>query len=82
MMMCHYISRPLYQIFTQAIDAIDVTSVTLSCLRHSVRMSLGVCPGASPKILNACRMLQISIAWCQNDAEIRGFPPMYMNGGG
>ena len=31
-MMCHYISRPLYQIFTQSIDAIDVTNVTLSCL--------------------------------------------------
>ena len=32
-MMCYYIyPRPLFQIFTQSIDAIDVTSVTLSCL--------------------------------------------------
>ena len=34
-MMVYYIyirSRPLFQIFTQSIDAIDVTSVTLSCL--------------------------------------------------
>ena len=38
--------------------------------------------GCVPEILTACRMLQISIAWCQNDAEIRGFPTMYMNGGG
>ena len=37
--------------------------------------------GCVPEILTACRMLQISIAWCQNDAEIRGFPTMYMNGG-
>ena len=26
-------------------------------------------------------MLQISIPWCQNDAEIRGFPTMYTMGG-
>ena len=38
--------------------------------------------GCVPEILTACRMLQISIAWCQNDAEIRGFPTMYINGGG
>ena len=38
--------------------------------------------GSVTEILTACRMLQISIAWCQNDAEIRGFPTMYMNGGG
>ena len=31
-MMVYYISRPLFQIFTQSIDAIDVISVTLSCL--------------------------------------------------
>ena len=30
--MCYYVSiRPLSQIFTRSIDAIDVTSVTLSC---------------------------------------------------
>ena len=29
------------------------------------------------EIHTACRMLQISIAWCQNKAEIRGFPTMY-----
>ena len=26
-------------------------------------------------------MLQILIAWCQNVAEIRGFPTMYIMGG-
>ena len=38
--------------------------------------------GCVPEILTACRMLQISIAWCQIDAEIRGFPTMYTMGGG
>ena len=37
--------------------------------------------GCVPEILTACRMHQISIAWCQNDAEIRGFPTMYTMGG-
>ena len=37
--------------------------------------------GSVPEILTACRMLQISIAWCQIDAEIRGFPTMYIMGG-
>ena len=35
MTLCYYISiypRPLFQTFTQSIDAIDVTSVTLSRL--------------------------------------------------
>ena len=30
--LCIYPSKPLFQIFTQSIDAIDVTSDTLSCL--------------------------------------------------
>ena len=34
--------------------------------------------GSVTEILTACRMLQISIAWCQNEAEIRGFPTMYI----
>ena len=38
--------------------------------------------GSVPEILTACRMLQILIAWCQIEAEIRGFPTMYINGGG
>ena len=38
--------------------------------------------GCVPEILTACRMLQISIAWCQNEAEIRGFPTMYIMRGG
>jgi len=38
--------------------------------------------GCVPEILTACRMHQISIPWCQNDAEIRGFPTMYTMGGG
>ena len=38
--------------------------------------------GSVPEILTACRMHQISIPWCQNDAEIRGFPTMYTMGGG
>ena len=37
---------------------------------------------SATEILTACMMLQILIAWCQNEAEIRGFPTMYMNGGG
>ena len=37
--------------------------------------------GCVPETLMACRMLQISIAWCQNNAEIRGFPTMYIIGG-
>ena len=38
--------------------------------------------GCVHEILTACRMLQISIAWCQIDAEIRGFPTMYTMVGG
>ena len=38
--------------------------------------------GCVPEILTACRMHQILIAWCQIDAEIRGFPTMYTMGGG
>ena len=38
--------------------------------------------GCVHEILTACRMLQISIAWCQSEAEIRGFPTMYIIGGG
>ena len=34
--------------------------------------------GSVTEILTACRMYQISIPWCQNDAEIRGFPTMYI----
>ena len=34
--------------------------------------------GCVPEILTACRMLQILIAWCQHEAEIRGFPTMYI----
>ena len=37
--------------------------------------------GSVTEILTACRMLQISIAWCQIEAEIRGFPTMYIIGG-
>ena len=37
--------------------------------------------GPVPEILTACRMLQILIAWCQNEAEIRGFPTMCIIGG-
>ena len=38
--------------------------------------------GSVPEILTACRMHKILIAWCQIEAEIRGFPTMYINGGG
>ena len=31
-MMVYYISNPIFQMFTQSLDAIDVTSVTLSRL--------------------------------------------------
>ena len=34
------------------------------------------------KILTAGRILQISIAWCQIEAEIHSFPTMYGKGGG
>ena len=34
------------------------------------------------KILTGGRILQISIAWCQIEAEIRSFPTMYGKGGG
>ena len=37
--------------------------------------------GCVPEILAACRMHQILIAWCQIEAEIRGFPTMYIIGG-
>ena len=33
------------------------------------------------KILTAGRILQISIAWCQIEAEIHSFPTMYGKGG-
>ena len=33
------------------------------------------------KILTAGRMLQISLAWCQIEAEIHSFPTMYGKGG-
>ena len=33
------------------------------------------------KILTGGRILQISIAWCQIEAEIRSFPTMYGKGG-
>ena len=36
--------------------------------------------GCIPKILTACRMLQISISWWQIEAEIHGFPTMYIMG--
>ena len=38
--------------------------------------------GCVIKILTAGRILQISIAWCQIEAEIRSFPTMYGKGGG
>ena len=38
--------------------------------------------GSVTEILTACRMHKILIAWCQIEAEIRGFPTMYINGGG
>ena len=38
--------------------------------------------GSVTEILTACRMLQSSTAWCQNEAEIRGFPTMYIMRGG
>ena len=37
--------------------------------------------GCVLKILTAGRILQISIAWCQIEAEIRSFPTMYGKGG-
>ena len=38
--------------------------------------------GSVTEILTACRMHKILFAWCQIEAEIRGFPTMYINGGG
>ena len=38
--------------------------------------------GCVIKILTGGRILQISIAWCQIEAEIRSFPTMYGKGGG
>jgi len=38
--------------------------------------------GCVLKILTAGRILQISIAWCQIEAEIHSFPTMYGKGGG
>ena len=38
--------------------------------------------GSVTEILMACRMHQILIAWCQIEAEIRGFPTMYIMVGG
>ena len=38
--------------------------------------------GCVIKILTAGRILQISISWCQIEAEIRSFPTMYGKGGG
>ena len=37
--------------------------------------------GCVIKILTASRILQISIAWCQIEAEIHSFPTMYGKGG-
>ena len=37
--------------------------------------------GCVLKILTAGKILQISIAWCQIEAEIRSFPTMYGKGG-
>ena len=37
--------------------------------------------GCVIKILTGGRILQISIAWCQIEAEIRSFPTMYGKGG-
>ena len=37
--------------------------------------------GALIVTIRAPIQIQISIAWCQNDAEIRGFPTMYTMGG-
>ena len=37
--------------------------------------------GCVLKILTGGRILQISIAWCQIEAEIRSFPTMYGKGG-
>ena len=37
--------------------------------------------GCVIKILTAGRILQISISWCQIEAEIRSFPTMYGKGG-
>ena len=33
------------------------------------------------EILTACRMHKNLIAWCQIEAEIRGFPTVYIIGG-
>ena len=38
--------------------------------------------GCVLKILTAGRILQISIAWCQIEAEIHSFPTMYGKGVG
>ena len=38
--------------------------------------------GCVIKILTGGRILQISISWCQIEAEIRSFPTMYGKGGG
>ena len=38
--------------------------------------------GCVLKILAGGRILQMSIAWCQIEAEIRSFPTMYGKGGG
>ena len=43
--MVYYISIPLYQIFTQSIDTIDVTSVTLSRLNSSNAIDVTRCWG-------------------------------------
>ena len=47
LMMVLYISiqRPLFQIFTQSLDAIDVTSVTLSCLNSINAIDVTRCWG-------------------------------------
>ena len=37
--------------------------------------------GCVIKILTAGKILQISIAWCQIEAEIHSFPTMYGKGG-
>ena len=61
-------------------DLADVTLIdedTTQCQDEFRNLS-----GCVLKILTACRILQISIARCQIEAEIHSFPTMYGNGGG
>ena len=60
------------------VQAISLSKTTMTlCKYDCMIMSHDV-----SKILTACRILQISIAWCQIEAEIRSFPTMYGKGGG